>query len=101
MENMKAVYEIDWLIERVYKESDKLIGKIADTSKFEERCIKDIEQYIGRAEENKKNRNKIIFKECTKKRIKVYIYNRRMKQYGEYEGSLRDRLVDRKGVQGV
>ena len=60
MENMKAVYEIEWLIERVYKESDKLIGKIADTSKFEERCIKDLAQYLGRAEENKKHRRHLI-----------------------------------------
>src|SRR5699024_5810501 len=60
MENMKAVYEIDWLIERVYKEYVKLIGKIADTSRFEERCIKDLAQYLGSGEENKKHRRHLI-----------------------------------------
>src|SRR5699024_10116344 len=60
MENMKTVYENDWIIERVYKEYDKLIGKIADTSKFEERCIKDLSQYLGRAEDNKYHRRHLI-----------------------------------------
>ena len=60
MENIKVVYEISWLINKVYRESDKLIGKITDTSKFEDRCIKDLARYLNLDKSHRKNKRQLI-----------------------------------------
>lgn len=60
MKKQELVYEINWLIERVYRESDKLLNKISDTSKFEERCINSIGEYLSLSEDNKRNKRYLI-----------------------------------------
>lgn len=60
MNNDKLVYEIDWLIEYIYRESDKLLNHTTDPTKFELRCIKDIGDYIAKSELHKKNKRYLI-----------------------------------------
>lgn len=60
MNKEKLVYEIDWLVEYIYRESDKLIHKITDTTIFEDRCIKDIGNYLAMDEKNRRNKNYLI-----------------------------------------
>src|SRR5690625_302917 len=60
MNKEKLVYEIDWLVEYIYRESDKLIHKITDTTIFEDRCIKDIGNYLAMDEKNRRNKNYLV-----------------------------------------
>ena len=60
MNKEKLVYEIDWLVEYIYRESDKLIHKITNTTIFEDRCIKDIGNYLAMDEKNRRNKNYLI-----------------------------------------
>lgn len=55
MRNEALVYEIKWLLDLIYWESDKLIGKITDTTRFEERCIRDLGNYLALDDNNKNN----------------------------------------------
>lgn len=61
MKDIELVYKIGWIIEMVYRESDRLIDKIADTTIFEDRAIKDVGQYLGQAEDNQKNKRHIAY----------------------------------------
>lgn len=54
------VYEIPWLIEKIYEESDKLISEITYTNKFEERCIQSIGEYLALDERNKYNKTYLL-----------------------------------------
>lgn len=60
MEKDALVYEIDWLLDYIYKESDKLIHKITDTTRFEDRCIKEIGEYLSIDDSNKHKRRYLI-----------------------------------------
>jgi len=61
MEKQKLVYEVDWLIKRIYEESDKLLNKVTDTTRFEDRCIKDVGHYLSLDKDNTKNKNHLIW----------------------------------------
>lgn len=56
MEKQKLVYEIGWLIDRVYRESDRISSKVIDTSRFEERCINDLGEYLSKSDDNKRHK---------------------------------------------
>lgn len=56
MKKQVLVYEIPWLINRIYEESDKLLGKIINTSAFEDRCISGIGEYLSLSSSNKRNK---------------------------------------------
>lgn len=56
MEKEILVYKIPWLLDRVYRESDKLLCKITDTTRFEDRCIKGLGEYLMICENNKHNK---------------------------------------------
>ena len=60
MERIKVVYEISWLINRVYRESDKLTGRITDTSRFEARCINDLARYLNIDKEHRNHKRHLI-----------------------------------------
>lgn len=60
MEKQTLVYEVDWLINRIYEESDKLLSRITSTERFEERCIKDIGEYLYLDKGNAKNKSHLI-----------------------------------------
>lgn len=60
MEKIKIVYEIDWLLEMVYRESDKLLHVVSNTERFEHRCIKDLGAYLLLNKENKNNKKQLI-----------------------------------------
>ena len=60
MKNAMLVYEMDWLIQRVYRESDKLLTKISDTARFEERCIEALGDYLSLKKENRKHKKHLL-----------------------------------------
>jgi len=60
MIRQKVVYEIPWLIERIYRESDKLLRSITEPSRFEERCIQDIGEYLLKNGNNIANKRYLI-----------------------------------------
>jgi len=59
MDNLVLVYENKWIIESIYRESDRLSNEITNTTTFEDRCIRDVAQYLALSEENKENRKHI------------------------------------------
>ena len=60
MENQKLVYEIPWLINSIYKESDRLATLVVYTEDFEERCIEYIGQYLRLSPKNKENKRYLM-----------------------------------------
>ena len=60
MENQKLVYEIPWLINSIYKESDRLATIVVYTEDFEERCIGYIGQYLRLSPKNKENKSYLM-----------------------------------------
>lgn len=60
MDKIKKVYEITWLIELIYRESDKLLTKVVDPTQFEERCLKDIGEYLSKCDSHKNNKKHLI-----------------------------------------
>ena len=65
MKKSLLVYEIDWLLEWVYKESDKLRNILTDQTVFESRCIRKLGNYLSKDQANIKNKRylKRIIKE--------------------------------------
>jgi|SRR5699024_6098210 len=61
MNKQALVYEVSWLIDRIYRESDKLLDKITDTTRFEDRCIKDIGEYLSLDEGNVRNKDHLVW----------------------------------------
>lgn len=55
-ENILIVYKNDWIIKRVYEVSDRIRFKVVDQTKFEDRCIKRLANYLSADESNKHNR---------------------------------------------
>lgn len=58
---IQVVYENGWIIDRIYEESDKLLHRITNPGLFEDRCIKDVAQYLNASKQNRKNKNHIIY----------------------------------------
>src|SRR5690625_1477740 len=56
----KVVYEMEWLIERIYWESDKLLSYVSNTERFESRCINGLAEYLTAGEGNYKNKKQLI-----------------------------------------
>lgn len=61
MKEIELVYEIEWILNTIYKESDRLLDKITDTLTFEERTFKDVGQYLSESKENCNNKRHIIY----------------------------------------
>lgn len=74
MEKQKLVYEISWLIDLVYRESDRLARVIANTEKFEDRCIAYLGNYLAKSPKNKHKKKFLIkmIKRKSKEAIKEF-----------------------------
>ncbi|MBU5266242.1 hypothetical protein [Virgibacillus proomii] len=59
MNNILAVYECAWIINRIYEVSDKIRNRIVDQTAFEKKCIDRVGSYINKREENKHHRRYI------------------------------------------
>ena len=72
MESSLIVYENDWLLEWVYKESDKLRNMISDQTLFEDRCLRRLGEYLNKDKSNIENKRylKRIIKEVASSSIK-------------------------------
>lgn len=46
MNNSLVVYQESWIVSRIYQVSDEMRTKISDQTKFEERCIGKVAEYI-------------------------------------------------------
>lgn len=68
MESSLIVYENDWLLEWVYKESDKLRNMISDQTLFEDRCLRRLGEYLNKDKSNIEN------KRYLKRIIKISIH---------------------------
>lgn len=81
MDKIKKVYELPWLIKLIYRESDKLLAKVVDPTQFEERCLKDIGDYLSECASHKINKNYLIrlvnrkYAEAIKRHKKEESYN--------------------------
>ena len=60
MRDIELVYESNWILEMIYKESDRLRNKITDTTIFEDRVVKDVGQYLLKDKEHIKNKRHIV-----------------------------------------
>lgn len=78
LQKAKLVYEIKWLIELVYKESDKLLHRISDTTIFEERCIRDLGEYLALDKDNKNNKNYLV--RLVKRKVKEAVTSYRKEE---------------------
>jgi|SRR5699024_2369340 len=59
MENKTIVYEIGWILERIYTVSDRVRNKLTDQSLFEERCIERVANYLNVCESHRRNKRYI------------------------------------------
>jgi|SRR5699024_2653490 len=60
MENSLIVYQNKWIIEKVYRVSDRLSRKVTDTTMFEDRSIKRVGEYLRQNVDNVHNKQYII-----------------------------------------
>src|SRR5690625_4687094 len=59
MDNSFIVYQVSWIIERIYEVSDQLRTSVKDQTHFEERCINRISRYIKGDPRREKHRRYI------------------------------------------
>lgn len=60
MDKILAVYENEWILQKIYEVSDRIRTKVADQTKFEDRCMKRIGEYILKGDDKKRNKNYIV-----------------------------------------
>ena len=68
LKNLKDVYENDWIIRKVYEVSDGLRSLVADQTKFEERCINKVAEYLSGDKERINHRRyieRLIYREAS------------------------------------
>lgn len=82
-----VVYEVPWIIRRIYEVSDNLRSKVVDQTKFEERCIKKIARYI--VPDAKRMKHKRYIERLIQREAKCYI-DESKKEHGEIFSSLVD-----------
>ena len=61
MREIELVYKEKWIIESIYRESDRLANKVTNTNHFEDRCTKDVAQYLSLDKNNRNNRSHIMY----------------------------------------
>src|SRR5690625_7828477 len=54
------VYKNEWILEEIYKVSDRIHNQVTDSTLFEERSIRRVAEYLHREIDNIKNRRYII-----------------------------------------
>lgn len=59
VKNSLIVYEVAWVIRRIYEVSDKIRTSLVDQTLFEERCIERVGEYLNKDKDNKQHRRYI------------------------------------------
>ncbi len=80
IKNSLIVYEIAWVIRRIYEVSDRLRTSLVDQTLFEERCIDRVGEYLNKDKDNKHHRRYI---ERMIKEVASSVSTRNRNEYAE------------------